>query len=788
MASLCAIAVGAVWAAPALSQSYISQSSKQKQSSFANTKGPSVSVKKPEKGQQLYLTGDELVYDTKNNRVVARGNIEIYYGAYSLTADEVIYDRSAGTLTARGNVVLKDSDGTVSRGDRMDLTEDFSDAFVESLSVVTSDESRISARRAIRREGNVTEFQEAKYSPCKSDPGKPPLWCIGATTIIHDKAAQTISYQDAQFELFGMPVLWMPYFQHPDPTVKRRSGFLTPEIGSSSDLGFTAEIPYFYNLAPNYDFTFHPMFTAKQGVLWQGDWRHRLSFGDVTGVYEVKLAGIGQSDTPEVSNKALSDTWRGSVETHGRFSLSSWWKFGWDVVVESDDTFRRFYKLDSILQTDRVNSAFVTGISDRNYFGAYIYQFGGLFLQKDTPIAESRVHPVIDYNYVFANPVLGGELKFDFNALSFSRSLTYTAPSSVTRNVESSITRATADVSWRRRLIDPLGQTYTPFADLRGDVYQFSDVVDPITKEITSNDGAVRGVASAGLLYSYPFIASVGGASHVIEPIGQIIARQKSVDQRRLPDEDARSLVFDDTNLFDLDKNSGYDRVETGTRANVGLQYTYQSVQGLFARFLVGQSFHLAGDNIYSNPGKDANGLNLYSPSSGLETARSDYVLGAYVSPSPFFRTVAQARFDESTLALRRSDVFAQANYGPFVAQTTYAFTAHDPSFNTTKDQQDIIGLLGMRITDRWSVIGQARYDLDSGQRIQDIFQLRYADECFVLTTTYTETLVSIPQSDLQPDRSVMLRFELKNLGDFKYKTDVFDKVLNPVNTVSGTP
>ena len=93
-----------------------------------------------------------------------------------------------------------------------------------------------------------------------------------------------------------------------------------------------------------------------------------------------------------------------------------------------------------------------------------------------------------------------------------------------------------------------------------------------------------RGVASAGLLYAYPFVAATSGGTHVIEPIAQIITRQKSVDQRRLPDEDAKSLVFDDTNLFDIDKFSGYDRVETGTRANVGLQYTFQSNSGWSTR------------------------------------------------------------------------------------------------------------------------------------------------------------------------------------------------------------
>jgi LPS-assembly protein len=741
-------------------------------SSFPSSKTLIPSPRRIDSAQPLYLTADRLTYDKRGNLVIARGNIELYYNNYILTADEVSYDQNAKTLTAVGNVELKDPNGTITRGERITLTDDFRDGFIQSLSVVARDDTRIAAQRAIRRDGNVTEFENGKFTPCKNDPGKPPLWCISAARVVHDQAAATITYQDAFFEVLGTPVLYFPYFQHSDPSVKRKSGFLVPEIGSSSTLGFTLEVPYYFALAPNYDFTFHPMYTGKQGILWQGDWRHRLSFGDVTGQYTVKLAGIDQNDTDEVPAD-LQNEWRGSIETRGRFSLASWWQFGWDVIVESDDTFRRFYKLDNILQTDRVNRAYVTGLSDRNYFGAYLYHFGGLLLD-DSSIAESRVHPIIDYNYVFADPVLGGELTFNANALSFSRDLS---------TFDNNINRVVADAGWRRRFIDPLGQTFTPFANIRGDIYQLQNYFDPTTVvpnvpnsgELVENDTVTRGVASAGLLYSYPFVTASAGGAHVIEPIAQIITRQKSVEQRRLPDEDARSLVFDDTNLFDLDKNSGFDRIETGTRVNYGVQYTYQSNTGASARVLAGQSYHLSGDNIYADPGRDADGNLLYSPVSGLETSRSDYVLGLYLSPAPIFRAVAQARFDEEEFDLRRSDLFAQFNYGPILAQVTHAYTAADSGNNFAQDQQDVLGLLGLRVTEHWSILGQMRYDISAGDRIQDILQLRYADDCFVLTATYTETHVTNIERDLQPDRALMLRFELKYLGDFRYRTDVLD-------------
>ena len=146
----------------------------------------------------------------------------------------------------------------------------------------------------------------------------PPLWCLSAATVIHDQAAATISYQDAQFELFGVPILYTPYFEHADPSVKRKSGFLMPQPSTSDTLGYSTTIPYYFALAPNYDFTFYPMYTSRQGILWQGDWRHRTE----NGQYYIKAQGIDQdaADLPSaIANRDQYEGWRGSVETKGLF-------------------------------------------------------------------------------------------------------------------------------------------------------------------------------------------------------------------------------------------------------------------------------------------------------------------------------------------------------------------------------------------------------------------------------------------------------------------------------------
>jgi LPS-assembly protein len=731
---------------------------------------------KIDRAQPLYLQADQLIYDSKSSRVVAQGNVEIYYNNYILTAERVIYDQSVNKLVAEGNAQLKDPNGSITRADRFEALDDFRDAFVQSLSVVLRDDTRIAADRASRREGNITEYERGKFTPCKNDPGVPPLWCISAARIIHDQREATVSYQDAQFEFFGVPVLYLPYFQHPDPSVKRRSGFLAPSYANSSTLGFGIEVPYYFALAPNYDFTFHPQYWSKQGVLWQGDFRHRLADGQ----YNIKVAAIDQGRDESGATAGGDQGWRGSLQTKGQFSLSSWWRYGWDITVESDETFRRFYKLDPILQTDRVNTIYLQGMSERNYASARLYHFGGLLLD-DSAQADSLVHPVIDYNYIVGAPVWGGELSFTGHARAMTRNSGGTDS-----------THALVEANWRRKMIDPIGQVWTPFANARGDVYNYSDALSTATPTPTPipSDTVLRGIAAAGVLYSYPFVTHTAAASHVIAPTAQIIVRQNKVNQFFLPDEDAKSLVFDDTLLFDIDKFSGYDRFETGTRANVGLQYTFQANSGLHARAVFGQSYQLTGENPYTNPGFDPLGCQTpgsaacpnFNPQSGLDTNRSEYVAGLYLSPFAGFNVVAQGRFDESDWSLRRQDLLVNANYGPVVASVAYSLSRFDPATGTQTTQQDVMPFLGLKITNNWSVGASVRYDIDARERIQDQFQLKYADECFVLTASYTETFIENQPLDLRPDRTLMLRFELKHLGEFNYKSDVLSHVFGDSN------
>ena len=214
--------------------------------------------------------------------------------------------------------------------------------------------------------------------------------------------------------------------------------------------------------------------------------------------------------------------------------------------------------------------------------------------------------------------------------------------------------RLIVEANWRRQMIDRIGEVFTPFARIRGDLYGVNEFVDPET-DLNSSGALGRGVAVGGAEYRYPFIATTGSVAHVFEPIGQIIGRPDSVgiDQSEIPNEDAKSLVFDDTILFDIDKFSGYDRIETGTRANVGGRYTAQFANGAYIRAVARRKLSAR----WPEPLRRSN--------SGLGTRSSDYVTGLYIQAARYLSLVGQARFNQDTFDLMRTDLGADGERRP---------------------------------------------------------------------------------------------------------------------------
>jgi LPS-assembly protein len=736
----------------------------------AQTPPPAQSSTQAKPPDKLLIDADELVYDKDKNTISAVGSVQLFYEGRVLQADRVIYDRASKRVYAEGHAKMTDEHGNVVYGSRFALSDDFRDGFIDSVQVLTTDKTRFTSPRIERSNGDVTVLQKGAYTacePCKDHPERPPFWQVRATKIIENQTTHTIYYEDAQLQFWGFPVFYMPYFSSPDATVNKQTGLLAPALVSGGNLGYGMSLPYFINLAPNYDLTLTPTFLSKQGLLGEVDWRQRLS----NGTYSIKATGIDQEQPgvfPAFPYGAGDTRLRGTIESNGNFLLNDMWQFGWNGTWLSDKFFLNDYRLqginfDTFYFQDIVSSVYLRGQGAQSFFDLSAYHFEGTTAYDDNRTLPTAVAPVFDYNRVINVPAdrtngLGGELTVDANVANINQTNaafqstglqtfdsafhlynvcetqvgttavnTYFPGKCLLRGVAGDYTRASGQVSWQRGFIDPIGEVWKPFlfARLDGEATELNETGSITYASVLgtstvansnqsaffsgSNQGAfARGMAGAGLEYRFPFTSTSSWGTQTITPIAQFIARPNEIIPRIQPNDDSQSLVFDDTNLFAWNKFSGYDRVEGGTRLNYGLQYAADFANGGHANFVAGESIQVAGQNSYT----------LYDPTnvgleSGLDKKYSNFVFGETLQPfSSPITLMSKQQFDSSTLQLSRFDGILKASYAGVNGAVDYALYAAQPDLGYEFPREGLTGNVSYSFQNRWSVDGSLVVDM----------------------------------------------------------------------------
>ena len=206
--------------------------------------------------QPVLLKADLVRQNRELGTITATGNVEFSQGGRTLLADTVTYNQRTETITASGNISLLEPSGEVFFAEFVELSDDLKDGVAEGIRVLLPDRSRIAAVGGRLVAGIRTTMRKAVYSPCelcKEHPDHPPTWQIKAFEVVHDRANQEIEYKDAWLEFYGVPVLYTPYFFHPDPTIKRKTGLLTPSFGLSSELGTMVRVPIYVAISPTMD-------------------------------------------------------------------------------------------------------------------------------------------------------------------------------------------------------------------------------------------------------------------------------------------------------------------------------------------------------------------------------------------------------------------------------------------------------------------------------------------------------------------------------------------------------
>ena len=689
----------------------------------------------PANGEVADVDAARISYDPITHIAVATGMVRMTYGPYVLVASRVEYNQLTGNFKANGSVELREPNGNVLQADVLAITEKFKAGFASHVRALLTNDVTITAEYAQHTSDGITVYENATYTACKNceDENGNHLWVIETDQTTHDTNSHNLYHVNPRLKIRGVTVAALPYWQQPDPSVKRRTGFLAPQFKKGDAYGYGVATPYFWALAPNYDLTITPMVNSEQGLAGDVEWRHRVE----TGSYNVHVYGAYQSSPP-----VGGETWRGAVRSEGKFAIGQNWNWGWDGTAVTDRTFLSDYDYDN--RDIAQNQLYATGVWDQTYVDARALSFNALDAGVNADTLPTAL-PFVTGEKIINDIALGGDLKFNWNIYAIERNQADT-----TFDHGTSQTRGTAEVEWKTQLIGDIGTVITPFAKLRSDIYVTNNVPDTsVPGGFRDSETTTRVLPSVGVDARYPFIANFASGQSIISPVFQIISAADESDANKIGNEDAITLNFDSSSLFLSDRFTGLDRYEAGTRANIGLSYAFIGNGGNYVRASIGESVHLAGEN-------------SFGAGSGLEGTQSDLVGAVAVQPWEGLTLSYQARIEEDFSQINRQEATASLTFDSFSADVSYLNFGAEPNYGRSVAEQWVSANARQQISAGWYVFGGLGYDFENDVLTRKTAGLEFDCDCMNFKLSYTGTEDALTHAT--EDR-VMMSIEFATLG-----------------------
>ena len=689
---------------------------------------------------------DSVSYDRDHGLVSATGHVEAWQNDHVLKADRVTFDRNTNVAAAYGHVVIVEPDGEVLFADYAELTQGMKDGVLTGMRALLSSNGRLAGNGGKRIGGKLNELSRGVYSTCNVCALNPtPTWQLRARNITQDLENKRIEYTDATLDFMGLPVLYMPYFSNADPSVKRQSGFLIPNIGSDSNIGAFASLPYYWVIDGQSDATFTPTVAEKAGPQLAVEYRRDFNFGDL------KLNGAIASD----------DGLQGYFFGVGDFSFNDTWRYGFNINLGSTVAYLRDFQVPGYGAAILSSSVYAEGFGTGSYARLDVRSYQGL----DTTINQSLLPYVLPrYEYAFQGEpdALGGRLSL--NTQEFD----------VLRDVGTNDQRFAAGATWNRPFSGYLGDRWLVTLDAKAAVYHATNIDQQPNFNIGSEVETGHAQAQAAVRLNWPFVRQDGKSSQIIEPIVQLIGAPNTGNSVRdkIPNEDALDYEFTDSTLFSLNRFGGYDRFDGGTRANYALHAAWIFPNGSKLDGLIGQSWQEHIDqNLYPE----------FQPWNGFERGRhtSDLVGRVSYVPNKWLDFTARARVDQNAGDIRFGDVEVGVGRPIFRVQAGLLYASTNPYFlylnNPTAltpaqnaaffvPRDEVSAGVSTRFG-HWSAGLDARRDLEHGQMVSVGAHGRYEDECFAFDVSYYKRYTQIYYD--KGDSTLLFTIVLKTVGAF---------------------
>ncbi|MBX9644012.1 MAG: LPS assembly protein LptD [Novosphingobium sp.] len=721
-------------------------------SAFAQEASPAEEAPTPldiKEGDVIGFEADGAAYDDNKDQISVSGNVVLRRGQQSVRADKVTWDRKSGQIVAEGNIRFVDQDGNQLFTDRLELTDELKAGAMQNMLYVLREGGRLAAQSGERGENGQVILQNAAYSACAVEDSqgcsRRPSWRLTAKRVVFDPDSKTVRFHGSRIELFGVSLLPMPTITLATDG-RPISGLLIPDVQLSASNGVQISDTWYQRLGPNRDLSVTGYIYTEALPMVSAQYRQITGAGalQVTG-YATRSSRIPIGGNPTSSQKDF----RGYLYANGRFQFTPNWSLTFSSRLTSDRTFLRRY---DISRDDRLRSTVnLERIAPDSYLS--IAGWATQTLRVGDPQGQVPVAiPVIDYRRRLSDPWLGGRVQLQANSLA------------ITRSSGQDTQRAFASAQWDLRRITPMGQELTLTALARGDVYHSDENALSPTVSYRGNPGwQTRGMASVAFDAKWPLVGSFMGGTQVLTPRIQIVA-SPTLRNLEVPNEDARAIDLEDSNLFALNRFPGYDRIEDGVRFTYGFDWQFDR-PGWRISTTVGQSYRLT-----DRP-------TLLPDGTGLSTRTSDIVGRTEVRYREFVKFTHRFRLDKDDFAVRRNEFDAAIGTRRTYLEVGYLRLNRDVSsgIEDLKDREEarIAGRIGF--ARYWSFFGSGVFDLtgisddpalvgvDGFQPIRTRLGVAYQDDCLEIDFTWRRDFVA--NGDARRGNTFQIHIALRNLG-----------------------
>ena len=661
------------------------------------------------------LVADQVRLDGRT-RLVAEGNVEVLQGDTRLRATQITYDRDTEELLISGPIVITNGEDELILADEARLERDLRNGLVRSARVVLDQQLQLAAARLDRVNGRYSQLTRATVSSCKVCGTQAPLWQIRARRVVHDTEAKQLYFDDARFEVKGIPIFYLPRLRLPDPTQTRATGFLIPSIRRNSQLGTGVKIPYFIRLGGHRDLTITPYISPRTRTL---EWRYRQAY--VNGRITFNGAITRDDLRPNKTRAYITGT--------GVFELQRDFVLDFAIESTSDNAYISDY---SYSDADRLESRVtLSRIRRDEYFAAELAYYHTLRVNENNSTIPSIIGDARYERRLF--PRAGGELRLTAETHSHLRysNLTVDGTDPDTVSDGRDLGRISAGISWGNRWTLPGG--------IRA-AFRTGVVVDAfrVRQDLAARPDSVDQVTpNAQLILRWPWTRQdPGGVTQIIEPMAMVAW---SGGQRpNLVNDESTRVEFDEGNLLALSRFPAADRRERGLQTAIGVSWSRIAPEGWDAKLTFGTVLRKTADP-------------AFSASSGLAGTRSDLLVAGQLKNLNGLTLTGRGLFDTG-LVLNKAEARAHWNIGRYDLSASYIWLSADPAEARPSAVSEWAFASSIDLGQHWTALVSSHYDIAENQPISDGLGLIYSNECVDVTLSasrsFTSSTIVTPATD----------------------------------------